>query len=221
MSIARSWRGDLPQAVIFDASGVLEVDLTERRPFFGGQKSGTQGGIANVATAHLEAVGEAAEVDVRLQRGLSRKHRVPQLLSLVGGGDLEAKMKRETALEGRVDIRFVIRREEADALEALHALEQIVRLQVRVAIIRATDVGAFAEERVRLVEQQDRVPGLCRIEHVTELLLGLADELRGDLGHVYLIELKTQLLRDQGGDHRRDRSNFRADARVHCASQAL
>ena len=58
--------------------------------------------------------------------------------------------------------RFVVRID--DAAEALDALEQVVDLEVRVAIDRRLHLGALREQRVGLVEQQQRVAGLGRLE---------------------------------------------------------
>jgi hypothetical protein len=58
------------------------------------------------------------------------------------------------------------------------------------------------EQRVGLVEQQDRVAGLGGIEHRREVLLGLADPLRDHLAEIHLVQLELEVARDQRGDHR-------------------
>ena len=135
----------------------------------------------------------AGEVDAGATGAAAGSTRAPQLLALGLVGELEAQVQRQPALERRIDVRLVVRGQEADAGEGLEPLEQVVGLEVRVAIVARLHVGALAEQRVRLVEQQDRVAGLGRVEQRAELLLGLADPLRDELAEVDLIELEAEL----------------------------
>jgi hypothetical protein len=85
--------------------------------------------------------------------------------------------------------------------EGLHPLQQVVDLEVGVAIVTRLDLGALGEQRVGLVEQEDRVAGLGGVEQLGQVLLGLADPLRHDLRQIDLVEVELQLLGDQAGDH--------------------
>ena len=80
----------------------------------------------------------------------------------------------------------------------LDPLEQVVDLEVRVAIVSDSDLGALAEQRVGLVEQQHAVAALGVVEDLREVLLGLADPLADNRREVDLIEVEPEL----GGDHR-------------------
>ena len=50
-----------------------------------------------------------------------------------------------------------VRREDRDALVLLHLLQQVRDLDVGVPVVRVLDLGPLAEQRVRLVEEQNRV----------------------------------------------------------------
>ena len=82
-------------------------------------------------------------------------------------------------------------------MEGFHTLQQVVDLEVCVSVVARLHLGALAEQRVCLVEQQDRVAGLRGFKQRSELLLRLADVLGDDAGEVDLIEVQTQLARDQ------------------------
>ena len=55
------------------------------------------------------------------------------------------------------------------------------------------DLGALAEQRVRLVEEQDRRILGARVEDCAQVLLGLADVLADDLREVDAVEVELQL----------------------------
>ena len=135
--------------------------------------------------------------------GTGRQHLLPQLRALVRLGRGERDVAGEPPAQRGVDARVEVRGQDHDAAEALDPLEQVVDLEVRVAIGRGLDLGrALREQRVGLVEQQQRVARLGGLEHLGQLLLRLADPLRDDLRQVDLIELELELACDQTGDHR-------------------
>ena len=84
----------------------------------------------------------------------------------------------------------MIRREQGDPRERLDALQEVVDLEVRVPIVAALYFRPLCKQRVRLVEQQDRVAGFGRLEQPGKLLLGFADVLRHELREVDLIEIE-------------------------------
>ena len=93
---------------------------------------------------------------------------------------VEVDDELEPARERRVDVLAQVRREDGEPLEALEARQQIRRLEVGVAVVRVADLGALAEERVGLVEEQHRLRALGGVEDLGEVLLRLADPLRDD-----------------------------------------
>ena len=70
-----------------------------------------------------------------------------------------------------------VRREDRQAAVGLHALQQVADLDVRVAVVAVLDLGALAEQRVGLVEEQHRAARLGGVEDAPQVLLGLADVL--------------------------------------------
>src|SRR5206468_5853939 len=79
------------------------------------------------------------------------------------------------------------------------SLEEVVHLEVGVAVVRVLDLGALTEERVRLVEEQDGAAPLRLVERGREVLLRLADVL-GDHGcEVDAVEILAELARERLG----------------------
>ena len=71
-----------------------------------------------------------------------------------GSGKSTMKRSRRRNASSRSSLR--VGGQDRDALEALHALQQVVDLEVGVAVVRVLHLGALAEERVGLVEEQDQ-----------------------------------------------------------------
>ena len=90
----------------------------------------------------------------------------------------------------------------ASAVERLHPLEQVGDLDVRVAVARVLDLGALAEQRVGLVEQQDAVHAVGLGEDPVEVLLGLADVLVDDGREVDDVEVEAEVAGDDLRRHR-------------------
>ena len=88
-----------------------------------------------MAATHSELLREALEVKVRLDRSTRREHVLPQLLALACIGEVELQLNSETALERGIDVAVMVAREDADARECFESLQQVVRLEVRVAVV--------------------------------------------------------------------------------------
>ena len=86
--------------------------------------------------------------------------------------------------------------------ERLHPLQQVADLEVGVAVVAVAHLGALAEQRVRLVEQQHRAAVLGGVEQPREVLLGLADVLAHHLAEVDHDEVEAQLAGDHLGRER-------------------
>ena len=71
--------------------------------------------------------------------------------------------------------------QDGQAAVRLHALQQIADLDVGVAVVAVLDLAALAEQRIGLVEQQDRAAVLGGVEDAAQILLRLADVLADDL----------------------------------------
>ena len=102
---------------------------------------------------------------------------LPDPLAVLGLGEREVDDDVEAAQERVVDVLAEVGREDDGAVVALHLLEQVGDLDVRVAVVGVAHLGALAEERVGLVEEEDRVRALGGAEDAVEVLLGLADVL--------------------------------------------
>ena len=93
-------------------------------------------------------------------------------------------------------------RQDRQAAVRLHALQQVADLDVGVAVVAVLDLAALAEQRVGLVEEQDRAALLRRVEDPPQVLLRLADVLADDRAQVDPVEVEPQLVREHLGGHR-------------------
>ena len=101
--------------------------------------------------------------------------------------------------ERLVDVGAQVRRQDGQAVERLHPLQQVGDLDVGVAVARVAHLGALAEERVGLVEEQHAVDAVGLGEDPVEVLLGLADVLVDDRGEVDDVEVEAELAGDDLG----------------------
>ena len=79
--------------------------------------------------------------------------------------------------EGRVQRAAGVGGQDRQPAERLHPLQQVGDLEIGVPVVAVAHLGALAEQRVGLVEQQHRAAVLGGVEHLPQLLLGLADVL--------------------------------------------
>ena len=102
----------------------------------------------------LELAGEEGEIERREIDG-RREHLPPDALALDCAGQRKLHHIAQPAGERLVEILAPVGGEDREAVEPLHALQQVADLDVGEAVVRVLDLGALAEQRVRLVEEQD------------------------------------------------------------------
>ena len=117
-------------------------------------------------------------------------------------------------VKGFVEVLAEVGRQDRDPVVLFHPLQEIGDLDVRVAVVRVAHFGAFAEQRVRFVEEQNRVGAFRRGEDAIEILLGLANVLADDTREIDFVEVQTQLTRDDLGGHRLARSGRPCEQRA-------
>ena len=118
-------------------------------------QAGVEDDRADVPAGERETLREELEVDLaRVDAG--GINCLPDAQPLLDAGQREIDHEAQPAQEGLVEVLLAIGGEDREALEALHALEQVADLEVGVAVVRVLDLGALAEERVGFVEEQDR-----------------------------------------------------------------
>src|SRR5205085_8793326 len=88
-------------------------------------------------------------VEVEVFRGHLRRERLlPNLLSLGCRRHGEVDDEAEPSHERRVERALHVRREYGETAERLHALEQVVDLDVRVAVVAVLNFRALAEDEI-------------------------------------------------------------------------
>src|SRR6185436_16161085 len=100
----------------------------------GGDEGGALDGDLDVAAGELEALGELAVEDA-LDRGARGEGAPPEPLADVDRGERELDVVGEPAPEREVDRLGEVRRQDREAAEALEALQEVVDLEVGVAIV--------------------------------------------------------------------------------------
>ena len=177
-------------------------------PGLGCPERGGEGDVADVAAGELELTREEIEVYVLRERRVRREHAPPDPQPVLAARRREVDRVVHPARERLVDVAAEIRREDHQAAVLLELLQQVRDLDVGVAVVRILHLRALAEERVRLVEEEDRVRAFGGGEDPVEVLLGLPDVLRDDGGQVNAEELEPELARQHLGGHRLARAGL-------------
>src|SRR6185437_15544492 len=130
-----------------------------------------------------------------------RQDRLPDTFAeiCVGKGKLDNVVHASS--KGVVHITAQVGGENDDALVLLHLLQQVGDFNVGVAIVRVLHFGAFAEERVGLIEEEDGVGSLGFAEDLAELLFGFANVLADYDGEVDAIKVEAEVPRNNTGGH--------------------
>ena len=160
----------------------------------GGQEGGVERDVVDAAAGQVEP-GQPVEVQSRGRR-LRRKHLLPDRLALRRTGEREFTMKRSRRMKAGVERALHVGGEDRQAAIGLHALQQVVDLDVGVAVVAVLDLAALAEQRVGLVEEQDRAAVLGGVEQAAQVLLGLADVLADHRRQIDAVEIEPQLVGD-------------------------
>ena len=146
---------------------------------------------------------QPAQVDIRREPvGLVGEIVLPKAQPLLGIGHLEQRHRLEAAGEGFVELRAQIGGEDHDAGKILDPLQQIGHLLIGGAVVGVAGLGALAEQRIRLVEEQDPVAVLSVIEQAGEVFLGLADIFRHHLRQIDAIDRQPRQPAEQRRGHR-------------------
>ncbi len=123
----------------------------------------------------------------------------PQRQPLLDVREGEVHHEVQAPGEGLVDVGPQVGGEQGDAVEGLQALEQVGALHVGVLVVCVLDLGALAEDGVRLVEEQHGVGAVGLREDPLQVLLGLADVLVHHRRQLHHVQVQAQV----GGDHLR------------------
>ena len=137
----------------------------------------------------VEALGHGPTVAVvrRLERC------PPEQLALVDGRRREIDHEPQPPQERRVDVALAVGRQDGHPVELLHALEQVVHLDVGESVVGVADLRAPAEQRVGLVKEQENRCPLALGEHGAQVLLGLADVFVDHPGEVDAEQVEPQV----------------------------
>src|SRR4051794_13192740 len=201
-------------------SGPREVSHPDRRLLVRGEERRRERDVADAAAREAER-RELRRIDP-LRRRPGGEHAAPDLLPLVHVREREVDDEADPPRERLIQGIALVRGEDREAAVGLHALQEVADLDVGIAVVAVLDLGALAEERVRLVEEQDRAAALRRVEHPAEVLLRLPDVLRDDLAEVDPVEVELELEGEHLRGHRLAGAAHALEERAHAEpAQAL
>src|SRR4051812_19060700 len=80
-----------------------------------------------------------------------------------------------------------------DAVIFLHTLEQITDLDVGVTVVAIFHLRALTEQRVGLIEEENRVARAAFSKYLLQVLLGFAYIFANNACQVYFVKLKAQV----------------------------
>ena len=169
-------------------------------PASAAQERRVQRDVADAAAGDVEP--REPRVVEPARRRLRREDAAPDRLALRRIRHGEVHDEAQAALEGAIERGLLVAREDRQAAVGLDALQQVAHLDVGVAVVAVPDLAALAEQRVGLVEEQDRAAVLGGVEEPGEVLLRFADVLAHDRGEIDAVELEMQLVREHLGRHR-------------------
>src|SRR3989442_1137744 len=95
----------------------------------------------------------------------------------------------ETAQERCVHIPFAVGSENGNAIKLLHALQEIVDLDISKAIVGIFHLRALSEECIGFIKEKQDIGPLACIEDQLQPLLSLTNIFAHDTGQVYTVEI--------------------------------
>ena len=145
--------------------------MTYEWSVFGGREErGCKGDVLDVAAGKLYPAREPVEINVVVERSLRWKCGLPDKPAILLIWKRELDDEAHSADECFVHVLAQIRRQNSDALILFHLLQQVADLDIGVAVVSVLDFRPLAEQRVRLVEKQNRVARLRRVENPTRVV---------------------------------------------------
>src|SRR5260370_30502459 len=92
------------------------------------------------------------------------KYLLPHAPALRRSREWEVDDEAQAAREGRVEGALHVGGENCQAPVGFHTLQQVVDLDVGVAVMAVLDLAAFAEKGIRFVKEEDGPPALGSVE---------------------------------------------------------
>src|SRR6185503_1159498 len=166
----------------------LQMHHAHRRSFSRREKSSIKRDVANVSTGHFQA-RQLAQIEI-VSRRACWENASPNLRAMRRIRKRKVDDETHAPHKRRIEIAFSIRRQHREASIRLHALQEIVDLDVCITVVTVFHFAAFAEERVRFVEEKNRTTIFRRIKHAPQVFLSLADVLTDNTRKVYAIEIE-------------------------------
>jgi len=102
----------------------------------------------------------------------------------------------DAAGESGVETRLAVAGEQDDAVVVFDPLQQVIGLRVGEAVVRVGDIGAFAEEGIGFVEEEDDLGLLRAGEKLRQIFFCLADVLARNGSEIDPIKWQAELGRN-------------------------
>ena len=184
------------------------------------QQSGMQSGVANLAAGHGAAAGHFLQ-EVTAHSVLARQVALPDQPALGRFGRREVDDDIESACEGGVDAVARVGGDEDDALVVFQPLQEIIGLQVGVAVVGVAYICSIGHQGIALIEQQHHVQLFGAREHLVQVAFGLADVFIDHRCQVHTVEVHLQLCSQHPGAKGLARAAGAAEESAHAARQIV
>src|ERR1700693_3017927 len=171
--------------------GLGKVCHLHRRSRFGREEGRIKRYVADVPACHVE-LRELLRLETA-RRSRLRKHLAPDGLTLRSIWEGKVHGEAKPALEGRVQRRLQIGRQDGETLVFLHALQQVSDFDVGIAVVTIAYLATLTEQCVGFVEQQEHAALLRRVEDLFQVLFGFTDVLADHCREIDTVEVEPKL----------------------------
>src|ERR1051325_10671721 len=116
---------------------------------------------------------------------------------------VRSKLDNETNAthEGLVQCALHIGRQNRQAAVGLDSLQQVVDLDICIAIVAVFHLAAFAKQRIRLVKKENRAAILGSVKQAPQVLLRFADVFTYNRREIDAKQVETQMIGDDFRSH--------------------
>ena len=179
-----------------------------------------QGGIANLPAGHIAATRYLLQ-EVQAHAVLLRQMSLPDQPAFGRFWRGKVDDDIQATREGGINAIARIGGDEHNAFVVFEALQEIIGLQIGIAVVGVAHLGPIGHQRIALVQQQHHVKFLGTRKHLVQVALGLADVFIHDRSQVHAVEVHLQLRRQHSRPQCLACSTRTAEQRAHASGEVV
>ena len=154
------------------------------------EKRRSHGDVPDVAAAKQKARRQPARIHIRRYRSCGRPGALPDPLPAPLIRKRKRNRERKPAQKRLVQILAQVRRQDGYPFVLLHLLQKVRHFEVRVTVMRIPHLAALAEQRIRLVEEQNGIRIRGGRENAIQIFLRLTDVFAHHTRKINLVEIE-------------------------------